>query len=128
MAELGYRKLSGRVIEAAMAVYAALGPGFIESIYGNALSSKIGARGLVSERQKVITISYRGNDVGQHRLDRVVEKVRRVELKAARVIADIFFAVGRSHISAAGISDGIILNFAAMPLAIKRIGPGLASS
>jgi len=128
MAELGYRKLSGRVIEAAMAVYAALGSGFIESIYGNALSSKIAARGLVFERQKVITISYRGNDVGQHRLDRVVEKVRRVELKAARVIADIFFAVGRSHITAAGISDGIILNFAAMPLAIKRIGPGLASS
>ena len=44
--------------------------------------------------------------------------------KAVKAIEDIFFAVGRSQMRAADIRDGLILNFAAMPLTIKRIGPG----
>jgi hypothetical protein len=44
-------------------------------------------------------------------------------MKAVKEIEDIFFALGRSQVKAAGIRDGLILNFAAMPLAIKRIGP-----
>ncbi len=128
MVELGHKELSGRVIEAAIAVHAALGPGFIESVYESALCIEFVARGIAFERQKVIAITYRGKEVGQHRLDIVVEKVLLVELKAVRAIEDVFFAVGRSQMRAAGISDGLILNFAAMPLAIKRIGPGLFSS
>ena len=128
MVELGQRELSGRVIEAAIAVHTALGPGFIESVYESALCLELTARRISSERQKIIMITYRGNDVGQHRLDLVVDKVLLVELNAVRAIKDIFFAVGRSHLRAAGLADGIILNFAAMPLGIKRIGPGLASS
>ncbi|MBC7366339.1 MAG: GxxExxY protein [Undibacterium sp.] len=128
MVELGHRELSGRVIEAAIAVHAALGPGFIESIYESALCIELTARGIAFERQKAVSISYRGNEIGQHRLDIVVEKVLLVELKAVRAIEDIFFAVGRSQMRAAGIPDGLILNFAAMPLAIKRIGPDLIPS
>lgn len=128
MVELGHRELSGRVIEAAIAVHTALGPGFIESVYESALCVEFVARGISFERQKNIVITYRGSEVGQHRLDLVVEKVLLVELKAVRAIEDIFFAVGRSQMRAAGITDGIILNFAVMPLGIKRIGPGLVSS
>ena len=128
MVELGHRELSGRVIEAAIAVHAALGPGFIESVYESALCIELAARGIAFERQKVVPISYREHEVGQHRLDLVVERVLLVELKAVTALEDIFFAVGRSQMRAGGIADGIILNFAAMPLTIKRIGPGLSGS
>jgi GxxExxY protein len=128
MVELGHRELSGRVIEAAIAVHAALGPGFIESVYESALCVELAARGIAFERQKVVPINYRGHEVGQHRLDLVVERVLLVELKAVKALEDIFFAVGRSQMRAGGIADGIILNFAAMPLTIKRIGPGLSGS
>ena len=47
-----------------------------------------------------------------------------VELKAVSALEDIFFAIGRSQMKAMGIRDGLILNFATMPLTIKRIGPG----
>ena len=126
MAELGQRELSSRIIEAAIAVHIALGPGFIESVYENALCVELEARGIRFEQQKPITIFHRGVEVGQHRLDLIVENLLFVELKAVKEIDDIFFAIGRSQMKAAGLRDGLIRNFASMPLTIKRIGPGIA--
>jgi GxxExxY protein len=128
MTELGHKELSGRVIEAAIAVHSALGLGFIESVYESALCVELQARDIKFERQKVIRVQHRGVDVGEHRLDLLVEGVLLVELKAVKEIEDIFFTIGRSQMKAADIRDGLILNFAAMPLTIKRIGPGLPAS
>jgi GxxExxY protein len=128
MIELGHKDLSVRVIEAAIAVHSALGPGFIESVYENALGVELAARGVSFEQQIVVPIHHRGIIVGEHRLDLLVEEVLLVELKAVKEIEDIFFAIGRSQMKAAGIRDGIILNFASMPLTIKRIGPGRQAS
>lgn len=128
MAELGHKDLSGRVIEAAIAVHASLGPGFLESVYEAALAVELEARGIAFERQKTIRVLHRGVEVGVHRLDLLVEGVLLVELKAVQEIEDVFFAVGRSQMKAAGIRDGLLLNFASMPLTIKRIGPGAAAS
>jgi GxxExxY protein len=128
MSELGNKELSGRVIGAVIAVHTALGPGFIESIYESALGVEREARGIKFERQKTIRVQYRGVDVGEHRLDLLVEGCLLVELKAVKEIEDVFFAIGRSQMKIAGIKDGLILNFASRPLTIKRIGPGLFSS
>jgi GxxExxY protein len=125
--ELGNKELSGRVIEAAIAVHTALGPGFLESVYENALAVELTARGIRFEQQKVIPIRHRDTVVGEHRLDLLVEKLLLVELKAVSALEDVFFAVGRSQMRAAGIKDGLILNFASMPLTVRRIGPGLSS-
>lgn len=122
MGELGNRELSGRVIEAAIAVHRALGPGFIESIYENALCIELGRRGIEFERQKTIAITYEGAAVGEHRLDLLVEGCLVVELKAVKALDDIFFSIGRSYLKAAGVTDGLLLNFASMPLTVKRIG------
>jgi GxxExxY protein len=128
MAELGQRELSSRVIEAAIAVHMSLGPGFLESVYENALAVEMTARGIAFERQKVIRVLHREVEVGEHRLDFLVEKVLLVEMKAVAALEDIFFVIARAQMRAAGIRDGIILNFATMPLTIKRVGPGLASA
>jgi GxxExxY protein len=122
MAELGNKELSGRVIEAAIKVHQTLGPGFLESIYENALCAELTKRGIRFERQKPLTVFYEGLPVGEHRLDLMVEGVLVVELKAVAELDRIFFAVGRSYLKAAGVEDGLILNFSAMPLTIKRIG------
>lgn len=126
MAELGQRELSSRIIEAAIAVHVVLGPGFIESVYENALCVELDVRGIRYEQQKPIGIFHRGVEVGQHCLDLVVENLIFLELKAVKEIDDIFFAIGRSQMKAASLRDGLILNFASMPLTIKRIGPGIA--
>ncbi len=128
MAELGNRQLSSRVIEAAIAVHQGLGPGFLESVYESALCVELAARDIRFERQKTIKICHREVEVGEPRLDVLVEGCLLVELKAVKQLEDIFFTIGHSQMKAAGISDGLILNFASMPLTIKRIGPGLSAS
>jgi GxxExxY protein len=127
MADFGNRDLSGRVIEAAIAVHMALGPGFLESVYENALAVEFRSRGIRFEQQKAIKILHRGEQVGEHRLDLVVEGLLLVEMKAVREIEDVFFMIARSQMKAAGLPDGIILNFASTPLTIKRVGPGKVS-
>jgi GxxExxY protein len=123
MAELGNKDLSGRVIDAAIRVHKALGPGFIESVYESALCVELRVQGLAFERQKAIKLFYRDTEVGEHRLDILVEGKLLVELKAVKAIEDIFFVIGRSQMKAAGITDGLILNFHTMPLTIRRIAP-----
>ena len=124
MAGLGNTDLSGRVIDAAIAVPTALGPGFLESVYENTLAVELEARGIPFERQKPIRIEHRGSVVGEHRLDFLGEGVLLVEMKAVAAVEPIFFVIARSQMRAAGIVDGLILNFASMPLTIKRLGPG----
>ena len=79
-------------------------------------------RGIRYERQKGVPLSYRGHPVGEHRLDLLVDGVLVVELKAVKALEDIFFATTRSYMKAVDVEDGLILNFATMPLTIKRVG------
>ncbi len=125
MSDLGNRDLSSRVIAAAIEVHKSLGPGFLESVYENALCIELRNAGIQFEQQKEIEIFYQGEVVGQHRLDLLIEGIFLVELKAVRELEDVFFAMARAQMRAAEISDGLILNFASMPLTIKRVGPGL---
>jgi len=119
---LRHKELSGKIIAAAIEVHRRLGPGFLESVYESALALELDMRGIRYERQKSITIRYRGHAVGEHRLDLLVERILVVELKAVKSLEDIFFATTRSYMKAIGVEDGLLLNFASMPLTVKRVG------
>ena len=116
--------MSERIIAAAIAVHRALGPGFLEKVYENALCVELAAQGVRFEQQRPVKIFHRDIEVGEHRLDIVVEDTFLVELKAVRELEDIFFIVARSQMKAANLPEGLILNFATAPLTIKRVGPG----
>jgi GxxExxY protein len=77
--------------------------------------------GLKVESQKPLRIFYREVLVGEHRLDLLVEDKIIVELKAISALEDIHFAIVRSYLKAAGLEHGLLLNFATMPLAVKRV-------
>jgi GxxExxY protein len=120
--QLRHKELSGKIIAAAIEVHRRLGPGFLESVYESALAIELDLRGIRYERQKSIMIQYRGHAVGEHRLDLLVERILVVELKAVKSLEDIFFATTRSYMKAIGVEDGLLLNFASMPLTVKRVG------
>jgi len=116
-----FDEMSGRIIEAAITVHKELGPGFLESIYENALKTALRHRGFVYEAQKEITVIFEGEEVGVHRLDLLVEDQTVVELKAVKELEDIHFAQVRSYLKAIRRQVGLLMNFNAPTLVVKRI-------
>jgi GxxExxY protein len=121
MNQLAHEELTGRIIACAIAVHKALGPGFLESIYEAAMMVELKRAGLKVEPQKILPIFYLEVLVGEHRLDLLVEDKIVVELKAISELEDIHFAIVRSYLKAINLEHGLLLNFATMPLTVKRV-------
>ena len=120
--ELASSELRDRVIGCAIRVHTDLGPGFLESIYEEALAVEFRHNGLQFERQKPVPIFYRGEPIGEHRVDLLVERSLVVELKAIAALENVHFAILRSYLKALGLSEALLLNFATTRLTIKRVG------
>ncbi len=121
MAELADRELTDQIIAAAITIHRALGPGFVESVYEEALALELQLNNAPFERQKPVKVFYRDVPVGEHRLDLYVAGKVVVELKAVKSIEDVFYAIVRSYMKALDTQSGLLLNFATMPLTIKRV-------
>ena len=106
--ELGNRALTERIIGAALRVHREPGPGFLESIYEEALAVELRLLGLAFERQKQVPIFYRGHAIGEHRLDLLIQSTVVVELKAITALENIHFAIVRSYLKALGLDDGLL--------------------
>jgi len=118
---LEHEELTGQIIGAAIEVHRALGPGFLESIYENALVIELRHRSIAFARQLAVPVLYRGVEVGLHRLDLFVADSIVVELKTVSELADIHFVTVRSYLRAVGRDHGLLLNFAKPTLEIKRV-------
>lgn len=119
---LEHEELTGKIIGAAIEVHRQLGPGFIESVYENALVSELRKRGLKFEQQLEAAILYDGNvEVGKRRLDLIVENEIVIDLKAISELQDVHFAIVRSQLRAVKRKHGLLLNFAKVTLETKRV-------
>ena len=106
-----YRDLSYRVMQAVFEVHNTLGPGFVESVYEEALAYELELRDIPFERQQVVTVCYKGRVVGTHRLDLVVDSKILLELKAVSALTDLFKQQTLSYLKATGLKLGILANF-----------------
>lgn len=116
-----FEELSGRILSAAVEVHKALGPGFLEGVYQKAMEVALSNRRIAYERQKEIMVVFEGADVGLHRLDLVVGEEIIIELKAVKALEEIHYAQLRSYLKATGLSVGLLLNFNAPALVVKRV-------
>ena len=118
---LGHSQLTGKIIGCAIEVHKKLGPGFLESIYENAFILELEKQNLHVERQQEVIVKYDGVEVGRHRLDLIANNTIVVELKAAKNIEDVHFAIVKSYLKALGKKHGLIINFSKPVLEIKRV-------
>jgi GxxExxY protein len=95
-----FEELSNQLIGAAIQVHKELGPGFLESIYEEALKVELSKNEVDFASQMEVQIEYLGVPVGLHRLDLLVQNEVIVELKAVKELADIHFAQLRSYLKA----------------------------
>ncbi len=118
---LEHEELTEKIIGAAIKVHKKLGPGFIDSIYENALVIELRKQGMEVDQQLEVAVNYEGVEVGKHRLDLLVEKTIILELKAIKQIEDIHYAIVRSYLNALHLRHGLIMNFARITLEVKRV-------
>ncbi len=109
------------VIGAAMAVHRELGPGFLESAYGDALEIEFTDRKIPFEREKLIHIFYKGKSINTfYKADFVCYDDLIVELKSVDTILDIHKAQLIHYLKALQIKKGLLINFKSKSLQYER--------
>jgi GxxExxY protein len=114
------QELTGKIIGCAMKVHSTLGPGFLESVYLNALAHEVRKAGLQVELQKSITVHYDGVVVGDFSADLLVAEEVMLELKANQTLVPANEVQLVNYLTATGIEIGLLINFGAPRLEFKR--------
>ncbi len=109
-----------RVIGAAIEVHRTIGPGFPEIVYERALCVELERRNIPFDRQPNVTVTYKGVNVGTGQLDVLADGVV-VELKAVHMLLPLHRAQLVAYLKASGHHLGLLLNFNASVLTIRRV-------
>jgi len=103
-----------------MKVHRALGGGFVEFVYRNALIHELKKSGLSAEVEKPIKVRYDGIIVGEYSVDLLIEGWLIVELKAVRTLTDEHEVQTVNYLTALEQDFGLLLNFGGKSLQFKR--------
>ena len=122
------QEIGALVVDSAMKVHSALGPGLLESAYRACLAHELGMRGLGVNQEKPLPIRYEGTEISVgYRIDLLLNQKVVVELKAAERLLPIHTAQLLSYLKLSGCKLGFLINFNVLHLkdGIKRVVNGL---
>jgi len=114
-----HSSITDKIIAAAYAVHNALGYGFLEKVYENALCHEILKNGLIVKQQHPIRVIYDNVIVGDYFADLVVEDKVIVELKAVSALDPVHEVQLVNYLKGSGIEVGLLINFG-QQLTVKR--------
>ena len=103
--------LTQKIIGCAYKVHNALGPGFLEKVYENALRIELEKLGLNIKQQEPLNVTYEGQVVGEYFADLWVDGRVVIELKAVQTLVQRHEVQMVNCLAATGIDDGLLLNF-----------------
>jgi GxxExxY protein len=112
--------LAGQVIGLAMKVHSRLGPGFLESVYQNALAHELNRAGLLVQREGRLKVKYEDVIVGEFDVDMLINKSLLIENKAVLALAIAHEVQVVNYLTTIGIDEGLLLNFGAARLQFKK--------
>lgn len=119
--EYKHADITEKIIKAAMTVHSALGNGFQEVIYQRALEVEFALMGIKSGREVSIPVFYKAVQVGERRVDFLVEEKISVELKALIELENVHLAQAKNYLEAFNIEVGLLINFGSTSLQFKRL-------
>ena len=114
-----------RIIGCVFAVSNALGCGFLEKVYENALMHELRKVGLAVESQKPIRILYDGVVVGEYVADLLVDGEVLIETKAVKAFDEVHIAQCMNYLRATGLKLCLLVNFGTPKATVKRIANNL---
>jgi GxxExxY protein len=108
---------AAEIVDAALAIHRAAGPGMLESAYEALLAYELTDRGLHVQRQKYISISYRGLHVKRaYCIDLLVNDAIIIEVKSVEAISPVHIKQVLTYLKLTGLQIGFLLNFGQMTL------------
>ncbi len=113
--------LTEKVIGCAFAVANALGVGFLEKVYENALVIALRKAGLKVLQQVIYNVEYEGQVVGEYIADLVVEDQVIVELKAIKEFDNVHTAICINYLKVSKLPLCLLINFGKSRIEVKRI-------
>jgi GxxExxY protein len=105
------KRLTERIIGCAIEVHRQLGPGLLEGTYEAALCIELQIAGLNFVRQPVFPVVYKGQVIGEYRLDLIVEGTVIIEIKSVERFDPIFEAQVLTYLRVTGKEIGLLMNF-----------------
>jgi GxxExxY protein len=121
-------EISRLVVDSALKVHSALGPGLLESAYRACLAHESEMRGLDVSQEKPLPIRYEGADISVgYRIDLLLNQKVIVKLKAVERLLPIHTGQVLSYLKLSGCKLGFLINFNVLHLkdGIKRVVNGL---
>lgn len=115
------RELTQAVIGIFYSVYIELGPGFLESIYENAMAIALREAGLDARQQQPLQVWFRGRVVGEFKVDLLVQNTLIVELKAVSQILPIHEVQLVNYLKGLHMHLGLLFNFGPKPQFKRRV-------
>ena len=105
-------EISHIILDAALKVHKALGPGLLENAYEECLAYELSQYGLFVEKQKLLPLVYESVklDVG-FRVDLFVENKVIVEIKSVEALTDVHLAQILTYLKLANCKLGLLINF-----------------
>ena len=114
-------KITREIIGCAMEVHNILGNGFQEVVYQRALSVEMKLRQIEHQREFEMPLFYKDVDVGQRRVDFLVENEISVEIKAVANLDNTNLAQAMNYLEAYNLQTGLLINFGANSLQYNRL-------
>lgn len=118
----GYKhsELTARIIRVFYDVYNALGYGFLEKCYENAMALRLRKAGFHVVQQQPVKVYFDGEVIGEYAADLVVDDLVLVELKAARELAEEHEAQLLNYLKATEYEVGLLFNFGPKPKFVRK--------
>lgn len=116
-----YSDLTGKIIGCATEVYRTIGKGFQEVIYQRALELELQIADISFKSEFDLPILYKGKSVGNHRVDFLINDLICVEIKAVTDLESLHMSQTKIHLEAFNQEIGLLINFGAKSLQIKRV-------
>jgi GxxExxY protein len=115
-----HEELTEQIIGCAMKVHRTLGPGYLESVYQNALAHELRKARLQVECEQRLKVSYDGIIVGDFVADMLINGCVIIENKAIHSLLVAHEVQLVNYLTTTGIEVGLLLNFGAQSLEFKR--------
>lgn len=118
---LPHIELTSSILKSCFDVMNELGPGFLESVYKNALFVSLKEKRLTIEIEKPFEIYFKSQKIGFYKADMGVENLIIVELKCCQNLLPEHQAQVINYLAASNLPIGLLVNFHSKRIQYKRM-------